>query len=126
MARRRFFRTARAAAFSTCRLRRTLGGLARRLTEKRTDSLDDVLDGRLTPQANRGIDDIRPDTAIDRARLWLVAEETPCEGGADRSGKALPAAGIEADSSERSAPDVDLNLNQLPGATKEGNLCLRS
>jgi hypothetical protein len=34
-----------------------------RLTEKRTDSLDDGLDGRLTPQPHRGIDDLRPDAA---------------------------------------------------------------
>jgi hypothetical protein len=33
-----------------------------RLTEKRTDSLDDGLD-RLTPQPHRGIDDLRPDAA---------------------------------------------------------------
>ena len=37
------------------------------------------------------------------------------EGGADRSGKALPAAGTVGDSSEQSAPDVGINLDQLPG-----------
>src|ERR1700749_4251761 len=36
-------------------------------------------------------------------------------GGADRSEKALPAAGTVDSSSERSAPDADLNLNQFPG-----------
>jgi hypothetical protein len=37
------------------------------------------------------------------------------QGGADRSMKALPAAGTVDNSGERSAPSVGLNPNQLPG-----------
>jgi hypothetical protein len=40
-------------------------------------------------------------------------------GGADRSEKALPAAGTVDNSGERSAPNVDLNPNQLPGDRSE-------